>query len=97
MSLRSSGAIRPYWCRIKSACRVVLVPIHPGHLLGIQGSPAFGQAISIGAAGRVPGFEGTGLISEIGHNVDSSLGLSLGLRVDFFPSASVWADEVIVA
>ena len=71
-------------------------PIHPGDLLGIMGSPAFGTPPTIGPGGRVPGFEGAGVVSEVGALVDAGLGLRPGLRVAFFPAPGSWRDEVIV-
>ena len=59
-------------------------PIHPGDLLGIMGSPAFGTPPTISPGGRVPGFEGAGIISDAGALVDPGLGLRPGLRVAFF-------------
>jgi len=76
--------------------RVSYAPIHPGDLLGVMGSPAFGTPPSIGPGGRVPGFEGAGVVSEVGARVDTSLGLRQGLRVAFFPAPGSWRDEVIV-
>jgi NADPH2:quinone reductase len=76
--------------------RVSYAPIHPGDLLGVMGSPAFGTPPSIGLGGRIPGFEGAGVISEVGARVDTSLGLRQGLRVAFFPAPGSWRDEVVV-
>ena len=67
--------------------KVSFAPIHPGDLLGVMGSPAFGTPPTIGPDGRVPGFEGAGLVSEIGPRVDQNRGLRPGLRVAFFPAA----------
>src|ERR1700732_3008891 len=61
--------------------RVSYAPIHPGDLLGVMGSPAFGTPPSIASGGRVPGFEGAGVVSEGGARVDPALGLKAGLRV----------------
>jgi NADPH:quinone reductase len=55
--------------------RVSYAPIHPGDLLGIMGSPAFGTPPTIGSVGRVPGFEGAGVVSEVGARIDPGLGL----------------------
>src|ERR1700745_1502784 len=44
--------------------RLSYAPIHPGDLLGIMGSPAFGTPRTIASDGRVPGFEGAGVVSE---------------------------------
>src|SRR6266436_3215595 len=76
--------------------KVSFAPIHPGDLLGVMGSPAFGTPPSIGPDGRVPGFEGAGVVSEVGARVDASLGLRPGLRVAFFPAPGSWRDEVLV-
>lgn len=76
--------------------RTTFVPIHHGDLLGVEGSPAFGAKPQIGVNGRVPGFEGAGVIEEIGSNVDSALGLRVGSRVIFFPANGAWRDEVHV-
>jgi len=76
--------------------RVSNTPIHPGDLLGVMGSPAFGSPPEIGPRGRVPGFEGAGIVVAIGADVDPTLGLGLGTRVAFFPAASSWSDEVII-
>src|ERR1700736_1613592 len=76
--------------------RLSYAPIHPGDLLGVMGSPAFGTPPSIGPDGRVPGFEGAGVFSEVGARVDASLGLRPGLRVAFFPAPGSWRDEVLV-
>ncbi len=77
--------------------RVSYAPIHPGDLLGVAGSPAFGTPPAIASGGRVPGFEGTGVVSEVGDRVDAGLGLTRGLRVAFFPAPGSWRDEVVVA
>src|SRR6266404_6428552 len=76
--------------------RLSLAPIHPGDLLGIMGSPAFGTPQTIAFGGRVPGFEGAGVVSEVGARVDPALGLKPGLRVAFFPAPGAWSDEVVV-
>jgi NADPH2:quinone reductase len=75
--------------------RVSYAPIHPGDLLGIMGSPAFGTPPTIASRGRVPGFEGAGVVSEIGAKVDPALGLKQGLRVAFFPASGAWSDEAV--
>jgi NADPH2:quinone reductase len=76
--------------------RVSYAPIHPGDLLGVMGSPAFGTPPTIGSGGRIPGFEGAGVVSEVGARIDPSLGLKAGLRVAFFPVPGSWRDEVVV-
>src|SRR5260221_9950838 len=76
--------------------RVSYAPIHPGDLLGIMGSPAFGTPPTIVSGGRVPGFEGAGVVSEVGAKVDPALGLKEGLRVALFPASCAWSAEAVV-
>ena len=45
----------------------------------------------------MPGFEGVGVVTEIGSRVDENLGLRLGLRAAFFPATGSWRDEVLVS
>jgi NADPH:quinone reductase len=61
-----------------------------------MGSPAFGLPPTIGADGRIPGFEGAGVVSDVGARVDPGYGLKPGHRVAFFPATGSWRDEVIV-
>lgn len=77
--------------------RVTHAPIHPGDLLGIEGSPAFGPPPAIPAGGRGPGFEGAGIVDSLGPDVDPAHGLSVGDRVAFFPAGNVWSDLVPVS
>lgn len=77
--------------------RLSRAPVHPGDLLGVMGSLAFGTPPTIGSAGRVPGFEGAGVVKEVGTDVDPALGLMEGLRVAFFPVAGTWSDEIVVS
>src|SRR5260370_28162733 len=76
--------------------RISYAPIHPGDLHGVTGSPAFGTPPTVASGGRVPGFEGAGVVSEIGPQVDPALGLKQGLRVAFFPASGAWSDEAAV-
>src|SRR5260221_13814549 len=76
--------------------RLSFAPIHPGDLHGVTGSPAFGTPPRVASGGRVPGFEGAGVVSEIGPQVDPALGLKQGLRVAFFPASGAWSDEPAV-
>jgi NADPH2:quinone reductase len=87
-----SPPLRPDQVRVRLSC----APIHPGDLLGIMGSPAFGTPPTIASGGRVPGFEGAGVVSEVGARVDPALGLKPSLRVAFFPAQGAWCDEVVV-
>jgi NADPH2:quinone reductase len=76
--------------------RLSYAPIHPGDLLGVMGSPAFGTPPTIALGGRVPGFEGAGVVSEVGAKVDPTRGLKRNLRVAFFPASGTWSDEAVV-
>lgn len=85
--------LAPDQVRVRLSC----APVHPGDLLGVMGSPAFGTPPTIGSAGRVPGFEGAGVVSEVGADLDPALGLREGFRVAFFPAAGTWSDEIVVS
>ena len=85
--------LAPDQVRIQLSC----APIHPGDLLGIMGSPAFGSPPMIGHGGRVPGFEGAGVVTGLGDKVDPALDLKAGMRVAFFPAPGSWSDEVVVS
>src|ERR1700722_14940942 len=76
--------------------RLSYAPIHPGDLLGVMGSPAFGTPPTISSGGRVPGFEGAGVVSDVDARIDPGLGLKPGRRVAFFPAPGSWRDEVVV-
>src|SRR5260370_3446312 len=76
--------------------RVSYAAIHPGDLHGVTGSPAFGTPPTVASGGRVPGFEGAGVVSRVGPKVDPALGLKQGLRVAFFPASGAWSDEAVV-
>jgi len=89
---RPSTSLGPDQVRV----RLSYAPIHHGDLLGIMGSPAFGMPPTIAPDGRVPGFEGAGVVSEVGAEVDPALGLREGLRVAFFPASGAWSDEAII-
>jgi NADPH:quinone reductase len=67
--------------------RVSYAPMHPGDLLGVIGSPAFGTPPTINGAGRVPGLEGAGIVSEVGAQIDPDLGLRPGRQGGVFSRA----------
>src|SRR5437870_1499743 len=94
--LRLEEAEAPQLVANQVRVRLSCAPIHPGDLLGVKRSPAFGTPPAIGSAGRVPGFEGAGVVSEVAADLDRTLGLREGLRVAFFPAAGTWSDEVVV-
>src|SRR5258708_1297228 len=76
--------------------RTSYAPIHPGDLLGANGSPAAGTPPAIGSDGRVPGFEGAGVVTQVGRGVNPASGIKLGARVAFFPAGSTWSEQVVV-
>ena len=78
-----------------ASVRVTHVPIHPGDLLGVSGSPAFGIPATIPDGGRVPGFEGAGVIEALGSHVDPKLELDVGTRVAFFPVDGAWSERIV--
>src|SRR5260370_3414895 len=94
--LRLEEGMAPLLASDQVRVRLSCAPSHPGDLLGIMGSPAFGTPPTIASGGRVPGFEGAGVVSEVGPKVDPALGLKQGLRVAFFPASGAWSDEAIV-
>jgi len=77
--------------------RVACVAIHPGDLQGIAGAPSFGAPPFIGDKGRIPGFEGVGVIEAVGAGVDAALGLETGQRVAYFPIENGWAEQVLAS
>src|SRR5258708_14482928 len=50
--------------------RVSATPVHPGDLLGVSASPAFGVAALIPSAGRGPGVAGVGLADPLAADID---------------------------
>ena len=78
--------------------RVLKRPIHPGDLHMIRASPKSGVATPIAeGATRGPGFEGVGVVEEIGAAEQAKSRFSVGQRVAFFSgSARAWASHVKV-
>jgi NADPH2:quinone reductase len=95
--LRLEEGAAPLLASDQVRVRLSCAPVHPGDLLGVMGSPAFGTPPTIGSAGRVPGFEGAGVVSEVGADLAPALGLREGLRVAFFPAAGTWSDEIVLS
>ena len=52
--------------------RVSAAPVHPGDLLGVSASPAFGAPPVIPRRGRVPGVEGVGVVEALAAGIDTS-------------------------
>ncbi len=75
--------------------RVTFAPIHRGDLLAIEGSPAFGDPATLPAGGRVPGFEGAGVIEALGANLSNEPRMRVGDRVAFFPVGGAWKERVV--
>jgi NADPH2:quinone reductase len=75
--------------------RVTFAPIHRGDLLAIEGSPAFGDPVSLSNGARIPGFEGVGIVEALGSAVVSGSQMKVGDRVAFFPVNGAWSERVI--
>jgi NADPH:quinone reductase-like Zn-dependent oxidoreductase len=93
--LRLEETPAPVLTPLQITVRTNYAPIHPGDLLGVQGSPAAGTPPAIGAGGRVPGFEGMGVVTEVGRGVNLASGIKPGARVAFFPASSTWSEQVV--
>src|SRR5258707_11054746 len=73
--------------------RTSYAPIHPGDLLGVKGSPAAGTPPAIGSGGRIPGFEGAGVVTEVGPDVDTTFGIKPRGRASFFSGRLTWGEQ----
>lgn len=73
-------------------------PIHPGDVHILRGASNGGVSAPIDAKqGRVPGFEGVGLVLKVGANVGASSQIKTGQRVIFFHgSARAWSTHTVV-
>lgn len=71
--------------------RVLVRPIHPGDLAGVEGFPGVPQQRF--ATPQVPGVEGMGVIEAVGEGMP---GLVSGQRVAFFPVPGAWSELVTV-
>lgn len=71
--------------------RVLLRPVHHGDLLGISGR--YQPGATIPTEGVRVGFEGYGLVEEIGDGVN----LKPGDRVAFFPGSGAWGEKITVS
>ncbi|MFJ8921915.1 zinc-binding dehydrogenase [Streptomyces sp. NPDC102415] len=70
--------------------RMLIRPIHPGDLIGVEGLP--GQPEQQSGA-RTPGVEGMGVVKNVGKDVRT---LRPGQRVAVFPAPGTWSDFVVV-
>jgi NADPH:quinone reductase-like Zn-dependent oxidoreductase len=68
--------------------RVLARPIHYGDLLGIAGRYRSGGDLSVPPAGNRVGFEGFGIVEQVGDGV----ALEKGTRVAFFPARAAWSE-----
>lgn len=75
---------------------VSFAPVHRGDLLAVEGSPAFGALSTLPAGGRVPGFEGAGVIEALGPDLEPGTRMRVGDRVAFFPVDGAWRERVVV-
>ncbi len=76
--------------------RVSVVPMHPGDLLSVAASPAFGAPPPLSGRGRVPGVEGVGVVEELAPGGDPSHTIEVGTRVAFFPVNGAWRSNVVL-
>ena len=74
--------------------RVSAAPVHPGDLLGVSASPAFGAAPFIPRGGRVPGVEGVGVVEALAADIAPSHRIQVGTRVAFFPVNGAWSSRI---
>jgi NADPH:quinone reductase-like Zn-dependent oxidoreductase len=74
--------------------RVSAAPVHPGDLLGVSASPAFGAARLIPRGGLVPGVEGVGVVEALAADVAPSRRIQVGTRVAFFPVNGAWSSRI---
>ncbi|MEU0301813.1 zinc-binding dehydrogenase [Streptomyces sp. NPDC006175] len=70
--------------------RMLVRPVHPGDLIGVEGLP--GQPEQQSGA-RTPGVEGMGVVTNVGTDVRT---LRPGQRVAVFPAPGTWSDFVVV-
>lgn len=70
--------------------RVLVRPVHPGDLIGVEGLPGQPEQQS---GGRTPGVEGMGVVKSVGADVRT---LRPGQRVAVFPAPGTWSDFVVV-
>ncbi|MFF8670181.1 zinc-binding dehydrogenase [Streptomyces sp. NPDC015242] len=71
--------------------RLLVRPVHPGDLAGVEGMPGFPDDQP---EVRTPGVEGMGVVESVGPDVRA---LRPGRRVAVFPAPGTWADYVVVA
>ncbi|MGF6597804.1 NADPH2:quinone reductase [Paraburkholderia sp. GAS448] len=74
--------------------RVSAAPVHPGDLLGVSASPAFGSAPLIPRGGRVPGVESVGVVEALAADVAPSHRVQVGTRVAVFPVNGAWSSMI---
>jgi NADPH:quinone reductase-like Zn-dependent oxidoreductase len=72
--------------------RVTHRPVHYGDLLGIAGRYRTGGDLSVPEGGNRVGFEGLGLVEQVGEGVT----LAPGTRVAFFPGRAAWSEHALV-
>ncbi|MFP3569760.1 zinc-binding dehydrogenase [Paraburkholderia sp. SIMBA_030] len=75
--------------------RVSAIPVHPGDLLGVSASPAFGAPPRIPAGGRMPGVEGVGVVEALAADIGQSTRIQVGTRVAFFALNGAWSTRVV--
>lgn len=86
----------PPLARGMAIVRVSAAPVHPGDLLSVSASPAFGAPPLIPRGGRVPGVEGVGVVEALATDVGPSHGVQVGTRVAFLAGSGTWSSRVAV-
>ncbi|MFJ9159365.1 alcohol dehydrogenase catalytic domain-containing protein [Streptomyces griseoviridis] len=70
--------------------RVLVSPVHPGDLIGVEGPPGPPEQQE---EARTPGVEGMGVVESVGADVRAQ---RPGQRVAVFPAPGTWSDFVVV-
>ncbi|MFS8200115.1 zinc-binding dehydrogenase [Streptomyces sp. CWNU-52B] len=70
--------------------RMLVRPVHPGDLAGVEGLPGRPEHLS---EARTPGVEGMGVVESVGADVHAP---RPGQRVAVFPVPGTWRDFVVV-
>ncbi|MGW1474370.1 zinc-binding dehydrogenase [Streptomyces olivaceus] len=74
--------------------RLLVRPVHPGDLVGVEGMPGQPEQESEQqSAARIPGVEGMGVVESVGTGVHAP---RPGQRVAVFPAPGTWSDFVVV-
>ncbi|MFG3258476.1 zinc-binding dehydrogenase [Streptomyces sp. NPDC048172] len=73
--------------------RMLVRPVHPGDLIGVEGLPGQPEQPEQQSGARTPGVEGMGVVESAGADVRAP---RPGQRVAVFPAPGTWSDFVAV-